>query len=79
MTPGSINGATRRMGPPPGVSDKECATLHIADVTTAAGNMMVSAWFPSPAEVERMQRGQPVYLCIYGESHPMVSLVVEPE
>lgn len=38
--------------------------------------MMVSAWEPTPDELERLNRGALVYLRIVGKSHPPVRLEV---
>ncbi len=76
MMIGVIEGFTRRLGPPPGVSDDDCSHLHIRDVPTQFGNQMVSVWEPTPKEVELLAGGCKVYLFIYGSVHPMVSMAV---
>jgi hypothetical protein len=37
---------------------------------------MVTAWEPTPDEVERLSRGAPLYLHVVGTGHPPVKLVV---
>lgn len=39
----------------------------------------VSAWFPTPEELVALNSGAPVYLFIYGQGHPPVSLGVKKE
>ena len=38
--------------------------------------IMISAWIPTPAEVERIAQGAPVYLKVLGTAHPPVLLEV---
>lgn len=76
MIIGVVEGFTRRLGPPPGVSDDDCSVLHIRDVPTKFGNQMVSVWEPTPKEVELLASGAKIYLFIYGVAHPMVSIAV---
>lgn len=76
MMVGVIEGFTRRLGPPPGVSSDECSYLHIRDIPTKHGNQMVSVWEPTPREVELLAAGAKIYLFIYGSGHPMVSMAV---
>lgn len=53
----------------------DVADLHVV----RDGNGFVSAWFPTPAELEALNKGAPVYLFIYGQSHPPVMLGVKKE
>ena len=76
MRPLAIEHCTRRLGPPPGVSDKDCLTLHIRDVATPFGNQMWSAWEPTPRELALLAGGAKIYLGITGAAHPMVMLAV---
>ena len=38
---------------------------------------ITSAWLPTPAEVAAIQRGEPVYLTIFGDGHPPVYVGVK--
>ena len=79
MIPGRIAGETRNMVKPPDWDNEKQghrSALAIRDVETESGNLMYSAWYPTPAELERMQKGAPVYLGIHGTSHPVVMLGV---
>lgn len=78
MIPLVIEHATRRLGPPPGVSGDDCSHLSIRDIRDEAtgANFMWSAWEPTPAELALLNAGAKVYLRIGGVSHPMVGLAV---
>jgi len=70
-----IEGCTRRLGAPPNwnhETDGICHTLEILD----SDGFMYSAWQPSPAELKRLNEGQPVVLAIEGNRHPVVSVFV---
>lgn len=81
MIPLRIGGTTRYLGKPEGwepETDGDCAHLAIQDAELpTGGNVMVSAWEPTPAELEAMKTGAPVYLQVYGTAHPPVMLWVE--
>lgn len=78
MEIGCIEGATRFMGAPKDwdKSKGHCGTLPIRDAQTDIGNVMVSAWFPSAAEIAALAQGAPLYLHIYGVSHPVVGMSI---
>lgn len=79
MHAGRIQGATRALGAPADWdknSQGPCGTLLVRDEKTTAGEAMVSAWFPTPEEIERMKQGAPIYLTLMGRIHPPVSLCV---
>jgi len=73
-----IADATRVLGAPPGWDgrDMTCGAFPVRDVITPEGQFMVSAWEPTPEELERMQRGETVRLWIHGAGHPVVALTV---
>jgi hypothetical protein len=55
----------------------ECLTLDIHDTDDGQGNpVMISAWQLEPGELEKLAGGAPLYLRIYGTSHPVVSLTI---
>lgn len=73
-----IDGATRVMLAPPGMEN--CKPLAIKDVDLQDGeHVMVSAWEPTPVELERLNAGGRVHLWIWGLGHPPVALTVGPE
>lgn len=70
--------ATRRLGAPANWNherDGLCHTLEICD----RDGWMISAWQPTPAELKRINEGQPIFLWIQGVAHPVVSLSVGSE
>lgn len=81
MLIGRIEGATRYLGAPADWKpdeDGQCGHLAIRDFTYPGSeqNVMLSAWLPTPAEIEAIQRGEPIYLHIWGTAHPVVGLSV---
>jgi hypothetical protein len=76
MIIGRIAGATRIFGKPADMTDAECGALAVRDVEYDGRPAMVSAWYPTPQELFRLSEGAPIYLSIYGNIHPVVSLDV---
>lgn len=76
-----IQGSTRQLGAPNDWDGdlSKCHVLPIRDVMTEQGNFMVSAWEPTPAEVEQIKAGQTIKLWIQGTGHPVVKLSVGEE
>lgn len=81
MEPGSINGATRVLGAPSNwdQSQGECVGLPILDRDTPHGHVMISEWVPTEEERERLARGMPVHVWVYGHGHPVLSVTVGEE
>lgn len=81
MHVGRIQNATRNLGAPADWNKAEsgpCGGLPIRDEDTTAGRGMVSAWFPTPEEIERIKEGAPIYLTVLGTVHPPVAIGVGP-
>jgi hypothetical protein len=80
VIPKRIAGATRYLGAPPGWDPEkngDCSHLAIVDTQMDNGTpVMISAWEPTPAEIERMAAGKPVYLQVVGTGHPPVNVWV---
>lgn len=80
MEIGRIEGATRNLGAPAGWDREKhgvCGGLPIRDEPHRPGvPAMVSAWFPTPDEMARLQSGAPLYLTVLGEVHPPVAMAV---
>lgn len=79
MEIGRIIGATRNLGAPPNWDPEQhgaCAHLPIRDELSPAGPCMVSAWMPSPDEIERIVAGAPIYLTVFGTAHPVVGMSI---
>lgn len=71
MLIGAIEGANCIMkGNSPEVADLKV-------IRTQEG--FISAWLPTPAELAALNRGAPVYLHIFGSSHPPVYVGVKEE
>lgn len=70
MLIGRIEKSTRTLGAP---SDtKDCNPLAVRDVMLEDGHYMISAWEPTPAELEALNKGGTVKLWIRGPYHPVV-------
>jgi hypothetical protein len=81
MQAGHINNATRNLEEPKGWDTKargRCRTLVVRDELTTAGIAMTSAWFPAIEEMERIVRGAPIYLTVFGNLHPPVCMSIGP-
>lgn len=78
MEIGCIEGVTRFLGVPKDwdKSKGHCGTLPVRDMQTDFGNCMVSAWLLSRDEISALTQGAPLYLHIFGVSHPVVGLSV---
>lgn len=71
-----IEGATRTLGAPHEWDHGKCHGLPILDGMHDGVPVMVSAWEPSPLELEALLRGETIKLWIYGATHPVVSMTV---
>ncbi len=71
-----IEGYTRALGAPKDWDpdrDGYCGTLPIIDMRNDQNlPVMISAWEPTPREIEAMQAGAAVYLQVVGMGHPPV-------
>lgn len=81
MIPKRIEGATRYLGAPVGwepEKDGDCSHLAILDfpATATSPHVMLSAWEPTPAELQALNEGKPVYLQVVGKGHPPVNIWV---
>ena len=75
MLPTRIESCTRVMGRPAGMPEEDCMELAISDSQCPIwGNVMRSAWVPSPEEREAIANGAPIILQIVGKAHPVVAL-----
>lgn len=73
-----IEGATRVYGAPPDWDgqDMTCGALPVRALQTPEGQFLVSAWEPTSAELEALNRGETLKLWIRGDGHPVVALTV---
>jgi hypothetical protein len=72
MNPSPNVYSNRVLGAPESVA--ECESLEIADLIVHSRPCMVSAWEPSEEEIAAINRGERIWLFVYGRSHPMVWL-----
>lgn len=76
-----IEGATRTFGAPHDWDADalgKCRGLPVRDVLVEGSPVMISAWEPTPAELEMLLRGESIKLWIFGTVHPVVSISVGP-
>lgn len=73
-----IDGFTRQFGAPADWDGKDmsCGVLPVLDVETGEGNFMLSAWEPTPPELEALNKGANIILGVRGTVHPVVSVQV---
>lgn len=80
MLPVRIEGATRYLGAPLGWEPETqgpCGHLAIRDIMDPdIGPEMMSAWQPTPDELDALNAGASVILFVTGSAHPPVALVV---
>lgn len=75
MQPGAIRDSNFTYTAPPGMDN--CADLHVKVEAIDNCRVMTSAWFPTPEELERLNKGEPVLLSVWGFQHPPVGLGVQ--
>lgn len=71
-----IRGATRIIGRAQGYAG---LPLRDEDTTLSSGNTvpsMVSAWFPTPEELAKLNAGAPVTVKLLGSAHPPIMVGV---
>ena len=50
----------------------DCLSLAIKDMSMDGNNVMVSAWQPTPDEMQMLLNGGSIHLHIWGDRHPPV-------
>lgn len=75
MTPTDMEGRTRVLGAPEDWDAETHGTCGYLPIVDRDG-FMISCWTPSPEDIERIVAGDPIYLVVRGENHPVVSLRV---
>lgn len=77
MQIGRIEGCTRVLGKSQGYLGLPLRDEIINCTVGGEGtHVMVTAWFPTPDEIARINAGAPVHLRIVGTGHPPVMLTV---
>lgn len=79
MQIGMIKGCTRVLGKKQGFLGLPIRDDVAQGDSVESGHRMVSAWEPTPDEIERLAKGAMIYLTIIGTAHPPVILEVGPE
>jgi hypothetical protein len=75
MIPVSFPEANARYGPPPDLADSQCMTIHAYHGQVVGGSVdgsliVVTAWKPSPDQIEAMKQGRPILLSFIGGLPP---------
>lgn len=75
MTPVEFPEANVRFGPPPDLTDSQCLTIFAYRGEVERGSIegapvVVTAWKPSPEEIDRILMGEPIYLTFIGGGLP---------
>lgn len=67
------------LGPPNGATSASCGALPITRVLfePSALPAVVSYWLPSAEQLKLLNDGKPVWLSIWGRTHPPVSVGVD--
>ena len=77
MIIGRIEGATRVLGKSQGYLGLPLRDVLInSTVDGPETPAMETAWLPTPDEIERINAGAPVILCVIGVAHPPVMVSV---
>lgn len=81
MKPCKVANETLVIGKPKNWDDAtmgECGGLsvHVHEDKERGATMMISAWELEPGDLEKLARGAPLHLAVYGTAHPVVSLYV---
>lgn len=76
MTPQDFEQANFTFGKPDSMTDEQCGSLRVfrGKDTETDIDVIVSQWQPSVEELERIKRGEPIFLTVYGRGMPAVSL-----
>jgi hypothetical protein len=75
MSPIDFPESNTRFGPPPDLADSQCQTIHafIGQVNRGSldgAALVVTAWKPTPEEIEAISKGAPIYLSCLGGLPP---------
>ncbi len=76
MQIGHVAGATREIGKSQGYRGLPLRDEIINCAVNGLTPSMVSAWIPTPKEIEAIVAGAPVHLRVLGVTHPPVSIEV---
>lgn len=78
MIPVDVEGETRKIGKPLNWDEEQagkCGALSVCDTQGSGGfPMMISKWQPDENDLKTLMDGGAVYLAVYGQTHPVVSI-----
>jgi len=79
MAPVRHASTNAELQPPPGALPSECQPLPITRVVYRPVGLhaVVSYWKPTPLQVRLLLQGKPVFLSVWGTTHPPVSVGVD--
>lgn len=75
MNPIRFANANIVMAAPPGFSN--CSDVHACRTTSGERPVTVTAWRPTPEELVKINLGEPVWLVIYMDGMPPVSVTAD--
>lgn len=75
MNPQRFEQANVVMAAPKGMDN--CMDIHACKTTSNEHPVVVTAWRPSPEELVKINLGEPVYLVVWGQSMPPVSVTAD--
>ena len=79
MKASTIENETRAIGKPVNWDDAtqgKCGVLSVHDTESNGLPIMLSCWELEPGDLEKLAAGAPIYLGVYGRTHPVVTVYV---
>ena len=73
--PTTLPEANLMLGRPSNMTEAECSSLPV-HVTTAP-RQFISRWQPTADDLERLVRGEPIWIHVFGEGHPPIAVTTE--
>lgn len=75
MTPVHFPESNARFGPPSDLAESQCMTIHayhgkISGGSVDGATVVVTAWKPSPEEIEKISKGSPIFISCLGGLPP---------
>lgn len=75
MNPVKFPEANMKFGPPPGIAESQVMTIFAHQGRILGGSMcgspvIVTAWKPDAAELERLNKGEPLFLSFVADYLP---------
>lgn len=74
-TPTDFPQVNVRLGKPEGMTDAECTPLPAH--RSLQPRCFVSCWRPTVEDLERLVRGAPIWVYVYGDGHPPLAVTTE--